>query len=227
MNFKKGVLFTAIALLPVLACCLDLVFLIAELTIYKAMGLPQTLNLLQRLLHWTLICIAWGASAWGLLSLSKKCGFDMLAATKRPDKRQMVFLLFIITAGILLMSSSWEFRLKPLVELTNFSNTFGRNGVWAFLFQYLYYLFESMMILAMVALGQYAGEMFFPHPVMKRIPLGGIFCALTWGMLHGLSKDFNTALLCIVLSGLFGAAYLLSGRNLRYAYPVIALIFLI
>lgn len=227
MNLKKGILFTAIALLPVLACCLDLVFLIIEMSIYNGGDSPQGLNLWQSVFHLGLICFVWGISVVGILLLAKHFGFNMMSATEKPNKKQMFFLLLIILAGIAFMSSTWEFRFKPLVELSNFISRYGNAGVWAFVFQYLYYLFESALILLLVALGQHGAEAFFSHPFLRYIPFGGAFCALTWGMLHGLSKDLLTAVLCIVLSALFGVSYLLARRNLRYAYAVVALIFLL
>lgn len=227
MSLQKKIQFAGIALLPVLACCLEVPLLLAEMSIYDVLGIQPMRYLWQSILHWSLTCTAWGATAYGVIFLSKKQGFDILALTDRPGKRQMLYLGLIMIAGIAFMSSTWEFQLKPLVELSNFRNVYGKGGIWAFLFQYLYYLFESILLVLLVALGQYVGELFSPHAVMKNIPLGGIFCALTWGMLHGLSKDFETAVLCIGLSALFGAAYLLSRRNMRYAYAVIALIFLI
>lgn len=227
MNLKKGVLFAAIALLPILSLCLEAVLLVSELSVYGAVDWQQGLSFGQRLLHWGITCFIWGMSALGIAALSKRYGFDMLACYKKPAKKQMLLLVILIIAGIVFMCSTWEFRFKPLVELTNFRGKYGVGGIAAFFFQYLYYLFECILIVMLVALSQYAVETFFPYRAVRYIPVGGIFCALTWGMLHGITKDFETAVLCIVLSSLFGISYLLTGRNIKYAYMAVALIFLL
>ena len=50
-------------------------------------------------------------------------------------------------------------------------------------------------------------------------------CALTWGLIHILTKDLVTGLGCLVMSLLYGGVYLLLKKNIRYAYIIILLIF--
>lgn len=227
MNLKKGVFFAAIALLPILSLCLEVVLLVIELSIYDAENWQQGPNLGQRLLHWSLTCFIWGMSALGIIALSKRYGFAVLSSSKKPEKKQMLLLIILIIAGVVFMCSTWEFQLKPMVELSNFIGKYGAGGIAAFFFQYLYYLFESILIVLLVALSQHAAEICSSNRALRYIPIGGIFCAMTWGMLHGITKDFETAVLCIVLSALFGISYLITGRNIKYTYLAVALIFLL
>lgn len=39
------------------------------------------------------------------------------------------------------------------------------------------------------------------------IPWGGIMCALTWGLVHILTKDLATGLGCLVMFLLYGGVY--------------------
>ena len=64
--------------------------------------------------------------------------------------------------------------------------------------QHLYYLFESVIILFLVVFGQQAGELLFPFRRTCSVLWGGIFCAMTWGMLHGLTKDVVTWLMPVL-----------------------------
>ena len=127
-----------------------------------------------------------------------------------------------MAAGILFMSFDAEemrLHLKPLSELRYFLRTYGRAGISVFLLQHLYYLLESALILFIIVFGQEAGE--------SLIPWGGIFCALTWGMLHGLTKDWETALFSLILSAFFVLCYFAANRRMFPAYLAIALIFLL
>ena len=115
-----------------------------------------------------------------------------------------------MAAGILFMSFDAEemrLHLKPLSELRYFLRIYGRAGISVFLLQHLYYLLESALILFIIVFGQEAGESLFPVRRTSLIPWGGIFCALTWGMLHGLTKDWETALFSLILSAFFVLCY--------------------
>lgn len=50
-----------------------------------------------------------------------------------------------------------------------------------FIFQNVYYLFEAALILLTIAFGQKFGESLFKR---DGLPYGGMFLALTWGLIH-------------------------------------------
>lgn len=220
---KKGFYFMGLAFLPLIACCFDAIIFL-EMAFYKTEG---NLTLRQTNTHLIIICLLWAASVFLIIRLARKNGFDMLANNAKLTPKRFLVLAAIVLTGILYMSSTWDFKLKPLVEFSNMTKLYGEMGWSVFLLQYMYYLLESALVVLILALGQKAGELLFFHTKLERIPWGGLFCILTWGMLHGLTKDFETAMLTILLSILFEAAYLISGKNLYYAYPAIAIIFLI
>ena len=59
------------------------------------------------------------------------------------------------------------------------------------------------------------------------IPYGGIIVALTWGVGHFFTKDVLTGIITM-LSGLaFGSVYLLVNRDIKKAYVILWLIFVL
>lgn len=223
---EKRWLSLGIAFLPVLALCLEVVLLFLHMAFPGAENRSSS-ALSFMLVHWFLTCCLWGVSACGIYRLSRKIGFDLLEERARPGRRERLFLLLTIAVGILFMTLTNDFRFKPLKELAHFLSQYGAGGFLAFIFQHIYYLFECVLISLIIALGDRAGLVLFQKKPLQKLPWGGIFCAATWGALHGLSKDWETAFLCISLSLLFDAAYRFSKKNQRYAYAATALIFLL
>lgn len=225
-KIKKGVLYLVLVMITGFAISVEYPLLMLEFAFWGAPG-SQGMTMMQSLLHWFVTCTVWGFSFCGISYLLKKSGFNIFEKRCRLTWVRFFLILFIVLVGILYMSSTWEFQFKPMAEWNNMMSRYEGSGVWAFLFQYLYYLFECMLISLIIIAGHEAGECFFSFKRADNIPWGGIVCALTWGMLHALSMDWSTAILCIFLSLLFGIAYLLANKNFRYAYPAIALIFLL
>lgn len=223
---RKGFLFLSAVILTSLTLSIEYPLLMLESTLPGNSDISSW-GLAQYIFHWLLTCTVWGLSFTGIRLLLKAWDFDLFEIRRIPSIPRLICMLCVILAGILYMSSTWEFQFKPMVEWQNMMSRFGQDGGWGFFFQYLYYLIECMLITLIITSGQEAGECFFATKASGLIPWGGIFCALSWGLLHALSKDWNTALLCIFLSLLFGAAYLLAYKNIRYAYMAIALIFLL
>ena len=223
---KNGVPFLLLGLFLILAGCMDFFILIPEMLLYSLNSL-NAMTPFQNCIHWLLVTTTWGISIAFAFRLSSKYGFTITDNLQKPSRLKQILLFSLVIFGILFMSFTWEMQFKPLVEYRRFLQSGKLAGTAQFFFQYLYYLMESLLIFLLTAMGQRAGELFFPFKAAGRIPWGGLFCALTWGMLHGLTKDLQTAVLCIVLSALFGYSYLISNKNIYYAYPAIALIFLL
>ncbi|MBR3738918.1 MAG: hypothetical protein IKN04_00485 [Clostridia bacterium] len=101
---------------------------------------------------------------------------------------------------------------------------FNANGPAKFIFQYIYYCFEAALVLLIIVFGQEAFERWFR---CKHIPYGGILAAVTWGIAHFFTKG-SAAGVGIMLSALaYGCVYLLVGRDIRKAYPIIWLMFVL
>ena len=123
------------------------------------------------------------------------------------------------------MYFQWDFKLKPIAEYEGFIEKYNSQAPILFLFQYIYYLFESVLITLLIAFGQRSGEVFFKK---DNIPWGGILCGLTWGLAHIGSKDILTGLiLCLFSSVFYGVVYLCMNKDIRYSYPLIAVMFIL
>ncbi|HBT96088.1 MAG TPA: hypothetical protein DEB24_08500 [Coriobacteriia bacterium] len=101
---------------------------------------------------------------------------------------------------------------------------FGQQGIIAFIAQYVYYTFEGGLFLAIIVFGQKFGELVFKN---HKIPWGGILCGLTWGLGHIFTQDMLTGITAVTSAVFFGLAYLLLKKNIRFAYPIITLIFMV
>lgn len=99
----------------------------------------------------------------------------MFGAEEKENLRpvQWISLAVITAAGVLFMAASWNMTFKPLAEWSRFVETFGSAGMAGFLFQYLYYLAESAIILTVIMLGQRAGELFSVREGTPLFPGGG------------------------------------------------------
>ncbi|MDE6973297.1 MAG: hypothetical protein K2P38_09380, partial [Lachnospiraceae bacterium] len=97
-------------------------------------------------------------------------------------------------------------------------------GPLLFVFQYMYYMFETMLFLLIIVFGQRACELWFRKVT---VPYGGILCGLTWGLAHLFTKDLSTGLLGIVIGFAMGSVYLLVNRDFRKAYVLLFLLFVL
>ena len=140
----------------------------------------------------------------------------MFGAEEKESLRpvQWILLAAVTAVGVLFMTANWDMTLKPFAEWGRFMERFGSAGTAGFLFQYLYYLVESAIILTVIMLGQRAGEFFFCQGRKTFLPWGWLFCSLLWGLPHLLTKNWETAVMSIVLS-LFSnwRIWLRDGRN--------------
>lgn len=206
------------------ALTLDMI-IIAEVFLYKLLLGTSELVWWQNCLHLCLISILWGVVAIRIVRHIKMRGTDLLASRHRNlSASHAAALILLILAGVLYMCSTWGFQIKPAAEFQNMLARHGRFALPVFLCQHLYYLMESILITLIVITGRLGFESRFAS---KKLPYGGLFCAATWGMIHALSKDWETALLCILLSLLFDYSYLASNRNFFLTCLAVATMFIL
>lgn len=186
-------------------CLLLLLLLGGEVAVFLAEGIiygrsPSVLP--QHCMHWTLTAGLWVCGEALLYRMVKRKklvdgpAFEEGGQTKPIKAGELARVLAAVAAGILFMTVAWEMRLKPVEEYAGMAERFGEAmaGV-ALFFQYLYYAAESGLILGLLFMGQQAGESLFHDGRKSHFPWGGIFCALTWGLPHIISKDLETALM--------------------------------
>lgn len=120
----------------------------------------------------------------------------------------LVFLLIIAAIGsIFLTLVESKIFSNPLPQFFNeyqkFIQTHGSIGLVVWIFQNIYYLVESMLVVLLLALMQRAGEIWFKN---DRFPYGGVGLLLTWGishLMHGLISGLWICAFSIIFGWLF------------------------
>ncbi len=160
--------------------------------------------------HWLLTCLIWGC--FGIV-LAKRLP---AAPQKKLQKKNAVAAAVLACVSILLTSLAWN-GFKPAIEAAHL-------GAGKFAIQYLYYAFESWLVLLIVAHGQLAFEHRFGS---RNIPFGGVFLAATWGLVHILTQGTATGIYTVIQSLLFGSVYIFLNKNYKLSYVAIALMFML
>lgn len=179
----------------------------------------------QMICHWIVTCAVWGLGAFLVAKECKKASqLDLFEKIKKvgfitKDIKVWQWILIVIGTVLCLISTWIDWNGSKV--LTEFKNL----GPMLFPFQYIYYLFEVALVLLIIIFGQIAFEKWFNN---TKIPFGGIFVALTWGLGHWLSKGSLTTGLYTAAGGfVFGAAYLLTNRNVKLSYVLLCIMFIL
>ncbi|MBO4291803.1 MAG: hypothetical protein J5898_07840 [Lachnospiraceae bacterium] len=182
---------------------------------------------LQHICHWIVICIVWGLGAYAIVKQCKKeSGMDLIENIRKipflgGEERIKIWQWILIAAGtVFCLISTWiDWNgSKVLAE-------FRSRGPVLFPFQYIYYLFEVLLVLLIIIFGQTAFEKWFRN---NKIPFGGILVALTWGLAHWASKGtLGTALYAAAGGFVFGSIYLLTNRNVKLSYVLLGIMFIL
>lgn len=166
--------------------------------------------------HWVITITIWGIGALLLINWAKRKGVFTELIDLNFNRKAMLFSLigagsFLIYSFIYIING---YELPQIYnEYIGFKKMYGDTALVVSLFQNIYYLVEFILVTAMIALFQRAGELWFKFRV---IPWGGIALMVTWGAIHLLTHP-QGALVLIVWSLIPGLLYVLSERNF---YPV-------
>lgn len=216
-NYKRGVGFMRLSLFAFGGLGLEvLLLLVMEPLIYgKALNEFSTV---EHLLHWTMTCIVWGIVSFVLIRLANnKYNFDMFSYKEPLELIDWVLCILLLSISMVISYIDWN-GFKIMKE-------FLYNGWLKFIFQYIYYLFETVLILLIIVFAQRAGELWLKK---SKIPWGGIFVGLTWGLTHALTKgQLYVGVLSAIGGLMYGIAYLLCKKNLYITYPLVFLMFVL
>ena len=171
----------------------------------------------QMIIHWIITCITWAIIAIILIQISnKKCQFDLFENKNKMKIWQWIIIIICMVFMLVVSYIDWN-GFKIVKE-------FQHNGWLRFIFQYLYYLFETALFTLIIIFGQRAFEIWFRK---ENFPYGGIAVALTWGIGHILSKGSLSTGLMSALSGfVFGVVYLLVNRDIKKTFPILFVMFI-
>lgn len=171
----------------------------------------------QTILHWIITCILWGAVSFGIVRLAKnKYGFDLFQRGSKLSAWQWVLVAIFMIGSLIISYVDWN-GSKVIKE-------FYANGPFKFVFQYIYYIFETILVTLILIFSQKAFEKWFHR---ENIPYGGIIVALTWGLGHFFTKDIWTGIVCMISGLAFGSVYLLVNRDIRKAFPILWIMFVL
>lgn len=216
MKRTSGGKYILLALSAVIGFCLEfvLVFILEPYVFGVSLNDYSTP---QYLIHWTITCILWGIVGLCLILIAKdKCRFDILRKSNNMIWWQRVIIIACIISSLIVSYINWD-GFKVIKEYHNL-------GLLKFVFQYVYYLFETLLITLILIFSQKAFEEWFHRTY---IPYGGIILALTWGIGHFVSKDILTAVLCLVVSLAYGSIYLLTNRDATKTYIFLSIMFIL
>lgn len=187
---------------------LEILLMMIETNLY---GMTSgTWSTMQHIIHWMITCIIWGCLG---VMLVKQLP---IVPKNRIKQKKMIAAVIIISISILYTSSVWK-GFKPVIELSDL-------GVAKFLIQYIYYAFESLLMVLIIAHGQKAFDNWFG---IKYIPFGGILLAVTWGLIHIFTQGVATGIYAIIQAILYGSIYIILNKDYKFTYMAIALMFMI
>lgn len=215
MNKKRGWDYMCLALYAFAGLGIEalLAFLIEPLL--YGVGMSEW-TVLQNIVHWIITCILWGIVIALLIKEAKsKYGFDLFEKTQK-----MKTLQWIAASACLIFTLSISY-----IDWGGFkvAKEFYYNGLLKFIFQYIYYVFETGLFTLIIVFGQKAFEEWFGH---KKFPYGGILVALTWGAGHILTKgSLSTGLLTAFSGFIYGVTYLLVNRDIKKTYFLLFVMF--
>ena len=162
-------------------------------------------------------CILWGMGSFAIVRFAKvRYEFDLFQKGNKMNIQQWLVVIVFVIASLLISYFDWN-GSKIIKE-------FYINGCVKFFFQYMYYVFETFLVMLILIFGQKAFEKWF---IKTNIPYGGIILAVTWGVGHFTTKDIITGIVTAIMSLAFGSIYLLVNRDIRKAYPILFIMFVL
>ncbi|HEX3022485.1 MAG TPA: hypothetical protein VHP81_08850 [Lachnospiraceae bacterium] len=175
-------------------------------------------NVSQSIIHWIITCITWGVITYIIVKTSKtRFGFDIFK--KEGNMKTWQWLGVAVCIIFSLSVSYWDWNGFKVIKEYQY------NGLLKFIFQYIYYVFETLLFTLILVYGQIAFEVWFKK---RNIPYGGILLAVTWGLVHILTKGSVTVGLLSALGGFtYGIAYLLVNRDIKKTVPILFIMFIL
>lgn len=172
----------------------------------------------QVVLHWVITCLTWAVVGCLLVRIAKdKLGFNLWKTGDKMKQWQYIAVLLGVILSLVMSYLSWD-GFKVIKE-------FQSKGLIRFIFQYIYYLVETGMFLMIIVFGQKAFEIWTKK---RNLPWGGIICGLTWGIAHLVSRgvfDIENGVLSTISGFMFGAAYLLTNRDIKKSWLILFVMF--
>lgn len=177
----------------------------------------------QRSVHCIIMVFIWAVVIAMVLFFSKKY-FRFPSRENKEDTPSLKnwAITFACLIGCKILTFIDWHTLKIVGEIQ------GKN-TYQFCAQYLYYIFEVILILLIIIYGQKAIETLLKKE--SPIPFGGMILAVTWGAFHfvsrGVGLEIWNGISTMIFSVLSGIMYLRLNRKFLYSYLFIAVGYLL
>lgn len=177
----------------------------------------------SRSVHCMIMAFMWAVVIAALLIFSQK-RFHFPLRKNREDKLSLKnwFIASACLIGCKILTFIDWHTLKVVGEAQ------GKN-TYQFCAQYLYYIFEVMLVLLIILYGQKAIETLLKKE--SPIPFGGMILAVTWGAFHfvsrGVGLEIWNGISTMIFSVLSGVMYLRLNKKCLYSYLFIAIGYLL
>lgn len=177
----------------------------------------------QRSVHCIIMAFMWAVFTAMLLLFSQK-HFHFPSKENKEEKLSLGnwIITFVCLIGCKILTFIDWHTLKVIGEIQH-------KNVYQFCAQYLYYIFEVMLVLLIIIYGQKAIETLLKKETP--IPFGGIILAMTWGAFHFVSRGVGfeiwNGISTMIFSVLSGVMYLRLNRKCLYSYLFIAVGYLL
>lgn len=202
------------AVLSFLFLCLDIVLAFCESIIYKAVITDLSHD--QLITHWKMIIVLWSLSALAIIFYGRRyCNYNAFTAQFKPARKASILGFSI-----------------PIGCITALTVIYGKPGFVRLVtkapdlavFQYAYAAFEMLLAALLISFAQ---KGFDAAGVNPRIPTGGIALAVSWGLIHYLTKgSWSVALIVSTFAIVYGIIHNLLGKDLRKSWPLMYLLFI-
>lgn len=177
----------------------------------------------QRSFHCIIMVFMWAVFIGILLLFSRK-HYHFPIKTNKADNISLKNWIVALTCFIgckIMTFIDWH-TLKVIGEAQG-------KTIFQFSAQYLYYIFEVMLVTLIIIYGQKAVETFLKKE--SPIPFGGIILAMTWGIFHFVSRGVGieiwNGISTMIFSVLSGEIYLKLNRRWLHSYLFIAMGYLL
>jgi len=179
------------------------------------------------IIHWAITILVWGTAIAFTIRWTRRRG--TISGLLTFDVNSKTALWIGVVVILLVVGTAFERGLSGLGvpevvrEYRGFIRKYGEFALPVTVAQYVYYFFESELVVLVTALFQRAGELWSKK---SSVPWGGIGLLLTWGGAHFLSHP-EGALYTTIYAMVIGSVYLLSSKNFLPTYCTVILAFFI
>lgn len=192
---------------------LELIFqLLAGMVGFKE--IPSGINSLITGVLWFLTC--------GLLIIyaQRRFSYNVFSVKSHLNHQKLIAIAVLILLVIIATFIGFG-GFKPVIEYQSGAG----KSILTYLLQVFYYLGESGVIVLAIVFGQEFCERQFS--LSNNFPSGGLFLAVTWGIMHIFLQGLSGGLFTIFFSIVAGLIYVICKKDIRWSYLFIALAFIL